>query len=53
MEFHNKTDSFLNAFGSSFFYPQILQPTRITDHSATVIDDIFFNFLEFLLQVVA
>ena len=30
----------------SFFQPLILQPTRITDHSATLIDNIFFNSLE-------
>ena len=29
-----------------FFLPQILQPTRVTDHSATLIDNIFFNSLE-------
>jgi hypothetical protein len=29
--------------GSHFFHPHILQPTRITDHSATLIDNIFFN----------
>lgn len=27
-------------------YPQILKPTRITYHSATLIDNIFFNSLE-------
>ena len=47
MESHNETDSFLNALGSSFFYTQILQPTRITDHSATLIGNIFFNSLEY------
>jgi len=31
---------------SSYFQPQILQPSRITDHSATLIDNIFFNSLE-------
>ena len=32
---------------SSFcFQPQILQPTRITDHSATLIDKIFLNLME-------
>lgn len=31
-----------------FFLPQILQPTRVTDHSATIIDNIFFNSLEHL-----
>ena len=43
---HKETDDFLNILGSSFFLPQILQPTRITYHSATLIDNIFFNSLE-------
>ena len=43
---HKETDDFLNILGPSFFQPQILQPTRITDHSATLIDNIFFNSLE-------
>ena len=29
------TDDFINILGSNFFQPYILQPTRITDHSAT------------------
>ena len=29
------------------FLPHILQPTRITDHTATLIDNIFFNSSEF------
>ena len=29
-----------------FFHPPILQPTRITDHFATLIDNIFFNSVE-------
>ncbi len=36
----------LNALNSLYFQPQILQPTRITDHSATLIDNIFFNSLD-------
>ena len=41
------SDNFLNTLGSLFFQPQILQPTRITDHSATlIIDNIFFNSIE-------
>ena len=43
---HAETDDFMNILGSSFFQPQILQSTRITDHSATLIDNIFFNSLE-------
>ena len=38
--------SFLNTLGSHFFQPYILQPTRITDHSASLIDNIFFNSIE-------
>jgi hypothetical protein len=40
---HSSTDNFINTMGSHFFHPHILQPTRITDHSATLIDNIFFN----------
>ena len=42
-ESHAGTDEFVNSMGSYFFHPHILQPTRITDHSATLIDNIFFN----------
>ena len=36
------SDNFLNSLGSYFFQPQILQPTRITNHSSTLIDNIYF-----------
>ena len=42
-ETHNDTDAFLNAMLTTNFQPQILQPTRITNHTATLIDNIFFN----------
>ena len=45
-ESHPDTDSFLSTLGTFYFQPQILQPTRITNHSATLIDNIFFNSLE-------
>ena len=45
-ETHSGTNDFLNILVSSYFQPQILQPTRITDHSVTLIDNIFFNSLE-------
>ena len=32
---------------SHYFAPYILQPTRITEHSKTLIDNIFLNSLEF------
>ena len=40
---HSETDDFLNSMLSNCFHPQILQPTRITDHSANLIDNIFMN----------
>jgi exonuclease III len=43
---HQETDDFINALCTLFFHPQILQPTRVTDHSATLIDNIFFNSIE-------
>ena len=45
-ESHSATDGFLNTLGSNFFQPYILQPTRITDHSATLIDNFFLNSIE-------
>jgi len=42
---HTDTDNFLRTLESCFYSPHILQPTRITDHSATLIDNIFFNSL--------
>jgi hypothetical protein len=43
---HQETDDFSNGLCTLFFHPQILQPTRVTDHSATLIDNIFFNSIE-------
>ena len=40
---HLASEEFLNKMGSFFFQPHILQPTRITSHSSTLIDNIFFS----------
>ena len=40
------TDDFINNLGVFCFQPHILQPTRITDHTATLIDNICFNSIE-------
>ena len=48
-ETHPITNDFLDTLGSCFFQPQILQPTRITDHSSTLIDNIFFNSIDYFL----
>ena len=41
---HQNSDKFLNTMGPYFFQPHVLQQTRITDHSATLIDNIFFEY---------
>ena len=40
---------FMGDFNIDLFQPQILQPTRITSHSATLIDNIFLNSIEHYL----
>ena len=42
-EMHKDADNFLNAMLTSNFEPQILQPTRITEHTVTSIDNIFLS----------
>ena len=41
-----KYSEFLNTVTSFGFLPHILQPTRITEYSSTVIDNIYGNNLE-------
>ena len=43
---HNQTNEFLDFLASNSFIPLILQPTRITIHSNTLIDNIFSNVIE-------
>ena len=43
---HNQTNEFLDSLASNSFIPLILQPTRITIYSNTLIDNIFSNFIE-------
>ena len=40
---HNRTNEFLDSPASNSFLPYILQSTRITSHSKTLIDNIFTN----------
>ena len=42
----NQTNEFLDSLASNSFIPLILQPTRITSHSNTLIDNIFSNVIE-------
>ena len=43
---HNQTNEFLDSLASNSFIPLILQPTRITSHSNTLIDNIILNFID-------
>ena len=43
---HNQTNEFLESLASNSFIPLILQPTRITSHSNTLIDNIFSNVID-------
>ena len=45
-ESHTETNDFLNTMISHYLLPHILQLTRVTDHSATVIDNILSNNTE-------
>ena len=42
---NNDSTSFYNILSSNFFTPYVLQPTRL--HSKTLIDNLFFNSLEY------
>ena len=42
-ESHIDTNDFINTMISRYLLPYILHPTRVTDHSETVIDNIFSN----------
>ena len=42
---HQPTNEFLDSLASNSIIPYILQPTRVTSHSKTLIDNIFSNVL--------
>ena len=44
---HTDTNDFTNSMVSHYILPYILHPTRVTDHSSTVIDNIFSNVTDF------
>ena len=46
-ETRNLTDDFLTTVTSHSFLPYVLQPTRVTEHSSTVIDNIFSSITDF------
>ena len=43
---HNQTNEFLDSLASNLFVILILQPTRITSHFNTLIDNVFSNVID-------
>ena len=46
-EAHSETNEFINTVVSHYLLPYILHPTRVTDHSSTVIDNIFSDVTDY------
>ena len=46
-ERHTDTNNLVSSMVSHYLLPYILHPTRVTDHSATVIENIFSNVSDF------
>ena len=46
-ESDSDTGDFINTMVSHYLLPYLLHPTRVTAHSATIIDSIFSNICEF------
>ena len=44
---HSETNDFINLMITHYLLPHILYPRQVTDHSATIIDNIFTNITEF------
>ena len=44
-ESHPSAENVVNTLGTFYFQSQILQPTTVTDHLATLFHNIFFNSL--------
>ena len=42
-DLHSNTNDFINTMISYYLLPHILHPIRVTDRSATIIDNIFSN----------
>ena len=42
---HQPTNKYLDPLALKSFIPHILQPTRITTHSKTLIDNVFLNIV--------
>ena len=48
---HNQTKDFVHSLYTNAFYPTISKPTRVTEHSATLLDTIITNILDTVLNL--
>ena len=46
---HNQTKDFIHSLYTKAFYPTISKPTRVTEHSATLLDNIITNITGYSL----
>ena len=51
-ETHSETNDSIHLMMTHYLLPHILHPTQVTDHSATITDNIFTNITEFNSKVV-
>ena len=42
-DIHPPTNEFLDSLLSHYFFPHVLQPSRVTTNTKTLIDNIFYN----------
>ena len=47
---HNQTKDFVHSLYTNAFYPTISKPTRVTDHSATLLDNIITNITGYCIK---
>ena len=50
VDIHNQTKDFVHSLYTNAFYPTISKPTRVTEHSATLLDNIITNITGYCIN---
>ena len=50
VDIHNQTKDFVHSLYTNAFYPTISKPTRVTEHSATLLDNIITNITGYCIK---
>ena len=50
VDIHNQTNDFVHSLYTNAFYPTISKPTRVTEHSATLLDNIITNITGYCIK---